>query len=111
MTTDLAIINIPLSRRGDINAELDRFKAAQRKAEARQARADRAERQSDKTQAKALLGQYEAAILATHGAKFGEKTLRHMLDRWVKWEPKRLIAFVERFRLEARGKATESAQP
>lgn len=92
-------LNIP-GRTNNINAQLDAYKKqqeAQRKATAKTASAQLKE---DKATAKALLGKHTEAIVKRHGAKFGEKELRNILDQWAKWEPKRAIAFVNKFLAE-----------
>ena len=102
-------LNLPLSKRGDTlfglrRVDVERAQAAQRKA-------DIAERKASKAQAKELLAKHEAAIVAKHGAKFGEKALRHTLDQWAKWEPKKLIAFVNKFLAESAAMSEASTQP
>lgn len=89
-------LNIP-GRTSNINAQLDRYKAEQAKAAKSKAKEDAAERKSEKAQAKDLLAKHQDAILARHGEKFGNKELRNTLDQWAKWEPKKLISFVNKF--------------
>lgn len=98
--TDPAIVNIPLSKRGDINRELDKYKAQQAK-EAEAKRKEQAQTfKSGKEQAKAMLGEHKEALMKKYGAKFGEKKLSETLESMAKWEPQKLIALVEKFQKE-----------
>jgi hypothetical protein len=98
---DHGMLNVPLAKRGDIDAQIDAYKRRQ----AAQAQVDREQAANlfaaDKAHAKALLAQHEVAIVARHGARFGVKALRAQLDSWAKWEPRKLIAFVGKFVAEA----------
>lgn len=98
---DHGVLNIPLSKRGNIDAQIDAYKRqaiAQTKADAK---VKAALNKADKATAKALLAQHQDAIVARHGAKFGVRELRTTLDSWAKWEPAKLIAFVAKFQAEA----------
>ena len=98
---DHGVLNIPLSKRGDIDAQLDAYKREAFAQEKRASMLKAAQRKADKAQAKQLLAKHEAAILARHGEKFGVKALRETLDQWAKWEPAKLIAFVNKFLSES----------
>jgi hypothetical protein len=98
---DHGVLNVPLAKRGDIDAQLDAYKREQAALEAREAKAKAVQFKADKAQAKELLAVHQDAILARHGAKFGIRKLRTTLDQWAKWEPKKLIAFVAKFQAEA----------
>ena len=102
---DHGILNLPLAKRGDINAQLDRYKADQAKA---QRAADKARREAFKAD-KALAKQYLAEIKAAPGlieskaesisARLAQllkpaitpKELLKELDGWAKWQPVKLI--------------------
>lgn len=108
---DHGVLNIP-GRTGNINAELDRYKDQQKKEAKAKSKADAEEMRTDKATAKELLSKYLDAIVAKHGGKFGVKELRHTLDQWAKWEPKKLIKFVEAFQKEQAGSgATPQSLP
>lgn len=95
---DHGVLNLPLSKRADTLFGLRRVDVEA--AQAGQKRQQAAQLKADKAQAKALLAEHQAAILARHGAKFGTTALREMLDQWAKWEPKKLITFVGKFQQE-----------
>ena len=98
---DHGVLNVPLAKRGDINAQIDAYKADQAAQAKAAAKIAAAQHKADKARAKELLAVNEAAIVARHGAKFGVRELRHALDQWAKWEPRKLIAFVAKFHAEA----------
>lgn len=92
---DHGILNVALSKRGNIDAQIDAYKADQ----AKQARAAQktaaASRAVLKAQAKALLADLVAAegLLASKAAKLNvtRSALLKQLDGWTKWEPAKLI--------------------
>lgn len=97
---DHGVLNIPLSKRGNIDAQIDAYKREQASQQKAEAKARSVQFAADKAQAKALLAEHGAAIEARFGAKFGIRELRKTLDQWSKWEPARLIAFINKFNNE-----------
>lgn len=97
MSLDHGILNVPLSKRGDINAQLDRYKIDQ----ARLERAKSAERIKAsieaKATAKALLSEHIEVIVEHYKAKYTPTEIRRLLNGWAKWEPKKLIWFIEKY--------------
>lgn len=100
MAMDHGVLNLPLNKRGGMDtlfgvrrADVEREQRATEKTAA-------AARKATKAQAKALLAEHQEAIIARHGAKFGERALRETLDQWAKWEPAKLVAFVAKFQSE-----------
>ena len=100
---DNAVVNIPLAKRGDIDAQLDKYKREQAALAKTKAKESAQQTREAKALAKTLLGEYQDVILAKHGDKFGKKELAEQLDQWAKWEPKKLIDFIEKFRAEQSG--------
>lgn len=94
---DGAVVNVPLSKRGNIDAELDRWKKQQADIAAKKRKATAQETRENKALAKALIAEHQPAMLARFGEKFGEKELKHMFDQWAKWEPEKMIKFAEKF--------------
>jgi len=92
-------LNIP-GPTNNINAQLDKYKKEQSQQAKTQAKESAQQTKEHKALAKSLKAEFEAAIIAKHGDKFGEKELRNMLDQWAKWEPKKLINFVDKFKQE-----------
>lgn len=109
MAFDHGILNIP-GRTRNIEAELDRYKEAQAKKARAEAKASAAQLKVAKTQAKALLAEHGAAIVAqmTPGIskrqnltlKQAAREIKHELDQMAKWEPAKFLALVERFKSE-----------
>lgn len=96
MSLDHGILNVPLAKRGDIDAQLDRYKAEQAAADkaARKARATAFRDQ--KLQAKQALADILAApgLVEAKAEKLGvtrAKLVVQMTD-WAKWQPANLLA-------------------
>jgi hypothetical protein len=92
-------LSIP-NRTSTINAELDRYKAEQAKAQRKEEKGNAIERRNNKVRAKELFEQVWPAMKEKMGARFGEKELRSTLDSMVKWEPAKFIALAEKFQRE-----------
>lgn len=97
---DPAMVNIPLSKRGNINAELDKYKAGQAAKAKTEQKAGAAQKKTDKVAAKEMMAEHGPALHARFDAKFGHKALADMLDQMVKWEPAKFIKFVEKHKAE-----------
>lgn len=100
-STDPAQINVSLHKRGNINAQIDKYKEQQAQLAKAKAKETAQQTKGNKILAKSLLDEHLNAIIAKHGAKFGEKELKHTLEQWQKWEPSKLINFVDKFRQES----------
>lgn len=106
---DHGVLNVPLSKRGDIDAELDAYKAKQ----AVQANADRkakaATLKAQKVEAKTLLASIlsDAALLDEKAAKLGvdRRAMIKQLDSWAKWEPAKLIKLASQWAIAALARA------
>lgn len=97
---DHGVLNIPLAKRGNIDAQIDRYKAAQVSAGRVAAKSASAQRHTDKARALELFAEVGEVIIAKHGQKLGAKALRDMLASQVKWEPARFIRTAEAFMRE-----------
>lgn len=90
---DHGVLNVPLSKRGDINAELDRFKA-QQAAEARaNAKAKAAETRELRRRAKELVAGAPAELLAGIAARTDKTAaqVRADLASEAHWNPRFII--------------------
>lgn len=95
MSLDHGMLNLPLAKRGDIDAQLDAYKAARKSSAAAERRAAAATGRELKARAKSAL----AAICAAAGLleqkaehfKVSRTTLLSNLQSWAKWEPARLL--------------------
>lgn len=99
---DTAIVNVPLTKRGDIDAQLDAHLLEER----RRANEERRERARKEREAKPRA----SALLQEHGQLLAERTAKNLgctvrevrehLKSMATWEPLRLIALLERFAKE-----------
>ena len=92
---DHGILNVPLAKRGNINAQIDKYKAEQLAA-AKFARANASFIAKElKATAKPLLAEIIAtpSLLETKAAKMNttKKELLAILNEWAKWQPAKLI--------------------
>lgn len=101
MALDHGILNLPLSKRGNIDNQIDAYKREQassaeknRKACAQQLRADKAEARPilEKLLADVALIEAKAAAM-----NVTPKALRDQLKSWSTWQPKNLIALAARW--------------
>ena len=97
---DHGVLNMPLSKRGDIDAQLDKYKAEQSRKEKLSRSEQSAKMASDKKLAKSLLSTYQEAIIERLGHKYGHNELRNTLQDLAKWEPSKLISIVEKHKKE-----------
>ncbi len=95
---DHGVLNLPLSKRGNTLLGFTRAQVAAEAAAQKRLLAD--QRKTDKARAKELLAAHQDAIVARHGEKFGSKALLDTLDQWAKWEPAKLVGFVNKFLAE-----------
>lgn len=97
MTTfDHGVLNVALSKRGDINAQLDRYKADQAQAAARQSKAAAALHREQSAQAKALVCGWSdercTRICLRAGFKLTAKQARKKLLSQAHWAPAAVLA-------------------
>lgn len=88
---DMAIINIPLSKRGDIDRELDRYKAQQKKAELIKKKQERSDFMARKRDAKSILLRHEKELIEKMGPAWSDKEKRSLLRDLATWEPGKFL--------------------
>jgi hypothetical protein len=92
---DHGILNVPLAKRGDINAELDAYKRHQAAAAAAKRKADTVAHREQKAEAKAALAEMVAVpgLLEKKAAALGCDicVLIAELSAWSKWTPARVL--------------------
>lgn len=99
-TNDMAVVNIPLSRRGNIDAQIDRYKAEQARAAAEKRKADTKQFKIDRAAAKAIwdteAGRIEAKILATAAKRpeFNIADLKATAKSMAIWEPQKFLKWM-----------------
>lgn len=95
MSLDHGMLNVPLAKRGNIDAQIDTHKAAQKSAAVAQRRAAAAANRDMKALAKsALLAIFAApGLIEQKAAKLGHTSaeLKAALTSWSKWEPAKLV--------------------
>lgn len=92
LTRDTAIVNIPLSKRGNIDNQIDRYKAQQETIRKEKSKEVSAEFKSDKQIAKELFKEHKVEMKA----KYGKNIVA--LEDWVKWQPAKAIKFINMFK-------------
>ena len=93
-------VNIPLAKRGDIDKQLDKYKAEQKEAKESKSKGFRKEAKTDKQRAKAIYDKHLDTILEKTKDKFGEDKIRQMMTDFVKNDPEKMIKFFEKFSKE-----------
>lgn len=93
---DHGVLNVPLAKRGNIDAQIDAYKREQA-AEAERDRKIRAKQlKADKAEARVVLEKLlaDVALIEAKAAAMNvtPKTLRDQLKSWATWQPKNLIA-------------------
>lgn len=96
---DHGILNIP-GRTRSINADLDRYKASQQRQARIDAKASTAATKAARAEAKALLAQHEAGMVAKHGAQFGAAALKAKFKSMAFFEPEALVKMLTKFAAE-----------
>lgn len=94
MSLDHGMLNLPLAKRGDIDRQLDAYKADQAKQAAAKRKADAVAHREAKAAAKVALAELVAAdVLDAKAAKLGitRRQLIAELTDWSKWQPARVI--------------------
>jgi hypothetical protein len=95
MALDHGLLNLPLAKRGNIDAQLDAHKREQAKQAAAKRKANAAAHREAKAAAKVALAELaaDADVLAEKAAKLGitRKQLIAELTDWSKWQPQRVI--------------------
>jgi len=90
---DHGILNVPLAKRGNIDAQLDAYKAQQARDARAKAKADAALTKEQRIQAKGLVEAADAEMIARVAAKAG-KTPAQVRKYWMSrahWEPALVI--------------------
>ena len=92
---DHGTLNIPLAKRGNIDAQLDRYKADQKRAEKERQREREAERKALKPLALSLLESASPGRIAALAAKCGmtPAAVRKELKSKCHWQPQFIVRF------------------
>ena len=93
MSFDHGILNVPLSKRGNIDREIDRYKAQQARDARAKAKADAAEMKELRARAKGLIAAADPEMLARVAGNSGitVSVLRKRLNSDAHWNPKWVI--------------------
>lgn len=89
MSLDHGVLNVPLSKRGDIDRELDRHKAEQARQAKAQQKLDAARTREQRQQARECVESATEALIAELSAKTGRtpKQVREFLRSEAHWNP------------------------
>ena len=97
---DPGIVNVPLSKRGDIDKQLDKYKEEQKRVKLDENRKRKEESKQEKIRAKTILDKHMNMIVEKTGPKFGEEKIRNLMSDWSKHEPHKVINFFNKFSKE-----------
>lgn len=94
MSLDHGLLNVPLHKRGNIDAELDRYAAERAMERGAEAKAAHVVRQAERKQAKAMVRALSDERLAELGAPhlLSVRQTRLRLNSDAHWQPARVIA-------------------
>lgn len=99
---DTAAVNVPLAKRGNIDAQIDKYKKEQATEKKQKRISDAATNKKLKAKAKELFGEYAKALAErtskSKGVKVGDAL--KAIDSLVKWEPEKAIWMLENFSRE-----------
>lgn len=90
---DHGILNVPLSKRENIDTQIDKYKAEQLAAKKAKEKAIKAEFNANKEMAKELWSKVDKDLIKQDAKKRGVKfsELRDVLHDFVKWQPNKAI--------------------
>ncbi|NHZ94619.1 hypothetical protein [Massilia sp. CCM 8734] len=95
MSLDHGILNVPLAKRGDIDAQLDAYKATAAKAAAAERKSVAKAHRTAKAAAKVALAELLANtdLIAAKAERIGTtpRDLADILTDWSKWQPARVL--------------------
>lgn len=98
---DHGVLNVPLAKRGDIDAQLDAYKREQARLASVARKAASVQRKSDKATAKVclalILTRPELIAAKAEALNVTVKDLREQLRSWSVWEPKKLTALADKW--------------
>jgi hypothetical protein len=97
---DPAVVNLPLSKRGDIDKQIDKYKEEQKRSKLSESKKRSEENKEQKARAKIILEKHMATILEKTGPKFGEAKIKGLMSDWSKHEPHKVISFFDKFSKE-----------
>jgi hypothetical protein len=102
---DMASINVPLAKRGDIDKDLDRYFADKKQQDRAEAQERAARFREDKAQARALYAKHIAAMQERYAEKMGgRKEVLRVVEQLVKWMPQQALVLFEKFAQETNTK-------
>jgi len=98
---DHGMLNVPLAKRGNIDAQLDAYKRDQAAAASATRKAATVQHKSDKATAKVcltlILDRPELLAAKAETMNVTVKDLREHLRGWSIWEPKKLMALADKW--------------
>ena len=106
---DPAVVNIPLSKRGNIDNQLDKFKERQAKEKKESEKKTVSAYGEKKEEAKNFYAENSAEMISAFSVRMGksEKEIKSVFDNWVKNDPEKMLLFKKKYEAE-KGKADMS---
>jgi ATP-dependent Clp protease ATP-binding subunit ClpA len=110
---DTAVVNVPLAKRGNIDAQIDRFKREQAAEQRAAAKVRAAQRREEKRLAKEALAQHGPAMIKHYSAKLNvkETDISRTLDHWMKMAPAKLLRKIGAYLDATDDRSHEAALP
>jgi len=99
MSLDHGILNVPFAKRGNIDAQIDRYKAGQAIAAKALARAAAQVRREEKARAKALFAEVGKRMVEVYTPTLGRE-VKGLVRSMSIWEPRKFIKLAEKFKAE-----------
>ncbi|MBD1226029.1 hypothetical protein [Xenorhabdus griffiniae] len=99
MSLDHGLLNIPLHKRGNIDNQIDKWKAEQARQKKDKQECIKYDFNTNKEAAKKLWALVDKDLIKAHAKKRGMKysELRDILDGFVKWKPQKAIKVLPLF--------------
>jgi hypothetical protein len=98
---DHGVLNVPLAKRGNIDAQIDAYKREQARVANVARKAASVQRKSDKATAKVcltlILNRPELLAAKAEALNVTVKDLREQLRNWSIWEPKKLMSLADKW--------------
>lgn len=101
---DPGVVNVPLAKRGNIDAQIDKYKKEEEKKKktewSSKLQAQKEESRATKAKAKEMYDKHKNHIIEVYGAKHGKAQIRKALSEMVKTDPEKFNKFFAKYNAE-----------
>jgi hypothetical protein len=97
---DPGVVNVPLSKRGNIDSDLEKHSKKVVAEKELKSKNFRKEAKEEKLRAKELWEKHKEHILKTTGPKFGEAKIKNTLNEMIQQDPQKFMKFFEKYNAE-----------